>query len=106
MKLQLDITSAGGTHAEVTVDPLTQVLYERQYKVHLGDGDIGMEGIYWMAWKAQKIPVPFDTWLGTIEAVKALPQPEEDGDADPLDTGQSYGDTLPSPSSPGLRSTG
>jgi hypothetical protein len=84
MKLNLNVTMANGDSENVPVKPSTQVAYERHFKTALSN-EIGMEQLYWLAWKASGGKPQFDTWLDDLESVAAEVSDESEGDAiDPL----------------------
>ena len=100
MKLKLKITMADGETNTVPVRPKTQVDYERHFKSQLSN-DIGMEELYWLAWKASGAVTKFDSWLDEIDGVEAEVDGDEGGeDAGPLATTPTFDTSLPSPSNP------
>jgi hypothetical protein len=92
MKLHLNITMVDGETEKVPVRPSTQVAYERHFKTTLSN-DIGMEQLYWLAWKASGVVPKFETWLDDLDGVEAEVAGEEGdvGDIDPLAQNQPSG---------------
>lgn len=102
MKMELNVEMASGETVTVNVPPLTQVAFEREFKMplaSLGD-DPRLEYTYWMAWHAMTAGRPnkptFDAWLETVAGLVGGDEEE----ADPLDQTAPSGESLPAPSSP------
>lgn len=108
--MTLHIELLTGEIQEVPIPPLTQVAFERHYKMAIGNmgDDPKMEYSYWMTWHALHVGRPgkpeFEAWLETIAGLAPDPSSdtEVDPDSDPLDGVGPSGVSLPSPLNPGL----
>lgn len=91
MKMTITVEMASGETLEVEVHPVTQVAFEREFKMplaSLGD-DPRLEYSYWLAWHASQRGRPnalkFDDWLETVDGLSAgADDPDIEDDADPL----------------------
>lgn len=106
MKMTITVEMASGESIDVDVQPVTQVAFEREFKIplaSLGD-DPRMEYSYWLAWHASQRGRPnaptFDAWLETVDGLSSGAESDAEDDADPLAATAPSGGSLPSPSNP------
>lgn len=83
IQLDLKVEYQDTTCVTVPVRPVTQVAFERHYKVGVAKvfEDLHVEHIYWLAWDALRKtgakPPEFDPWLDLVASVEII---EPDGD--------------------------
>lgn len=88
IKMELAIEFVDGTTRDIAVRPITQVAFERHWKIGLASigEDTHVEHLYWLAWdslrKSGDRPPEFDPWLETVAAVDVTNNDDED-DTDP-----------------------
>jgi hypothetical protein len=81
MGAKVTITKLDGTKETYPILPVTNVAFERQYRMGMGQAakEPHSEHTYWIAWDCErrsgKVVKPFDEWLETVADVTADREP-------------------------------
>jgi hypothetical protein len=90
--IELSVEYLDGRVVNVRVLPVTQVAFERHFKMAFGAAfqpgvATQMEYLYWVAWHAARTGVEFDEWMESIGEVGAT----DDEAVDPTNPAASVG---------------